>query len=260
MEQGNGRFNTISRTAAFSRMLSLFGSTSTTGWHARNCARSPAMHPARPRAHDHLLRGDGVFVVGAWDDVIDPGSSFGSGSTNSPRANSPCRLRHRHVPDKHHLRDGPRSLRSRRRGEVARQERVVLDRFEFTFGWDELLSKVIEESTGTSPTISVATKNAHGLHLQAARTTRRTRRSNHKGQMGVPRACGNPIRTQRLFSSLLTGYTMVPRSDRRQATQDRAAPYIYRTRKEESGMSVIQDDWRNRSAIRGLPKKRTASS
>ncbi len=114
MEQGNGKLNDASRTAAFSRMPSLFfHSTSTTRRQA--APDHLAMTRRAPRGHDHLFGGDDVFVVGAWDDV----NEFGIEPGAVPRIHPGQTHRvgwHRMFPDKYpHLRDGPRSRRSRRR-------------------------------------------------------------------------------------------------------------------------------------------------
>jgi CRISPR-associated protein Csm1 len=72
MAQGSGTYNTISRTAAFSRMLSMFFRQ-----HINYLLEKPKFRPItggvdRPRRASIIYSGgDDLFVVGAWDDVVE---------------------------------------------------------------------------------------------------------------------------------------------------------------------------------------------
>ncbi len=72
MAQGDGRYNTISRTAAFSRMLSVFFRQ-----HINYLLEHPTYRPitgGRERSRNATIiysGGDDLFVVGSWDDIVE---------------------------------------------------------------------------------------------------------------------------------------------------------------------------------------------
>ncbi|CFD27349.1 CRISPR-associated protein cas10/csm1%2C subtype III-a/mtube [Mycobacterium tuberculosis] len=149
MEQGNGKFNTISRTAAFSRMLSLFFRQ-----HINYVLARPKLRPitgddpARPREATIIYSGgDDVFVVGAWDDVIEFGIELRERFHEFTQGKLTVSAGIGMFPDKY-----PISVMAREVGDLEDAAKslpgkngVALFDREFTFGWDELLSKVIEE-------------------------------------------------------------------------------------------------------------------
>lgn len=149
MEQGNGKFNTISRTAAFSRMLSLFFRQ-----HINYVLARPKLRPitgddpARPREATIIYSGgDDVFVVGAWDDVIEFGIELRERFHEFTQGKLTVSAGIGMFPDKY-----PISVMAREVGDLEDAAKslpgkngVALFDHEFTFGWDELLSKVIEE-------------------------------------------------------------------------------------------------------------------
>lgn len=149
MEQGNGKFNTISRTAAFSRMLSLFFRQHINYVLARLKLRPiTGDDPARPREATIIYSGgDDVFVVGAWDDVIEFGIELRERFHEFTQGKLTVSAGIGMFPDKY-----PISVMAREVGDLEDAAKslpgkngVALFDREFTFGWDELLSKVIEE-------------------------------------------------------------------------------------------------------------------
>ncbi|WP_230866225.1 type III-A CRISPR-associated protein Cas10/Csm1 [Mycobacterium canetti] len=149
MKQGNGKFNTISRTAAFSRMLSLFFRQ-----HINYVLKHPKLRPLTGDDPERSRRatiiysgGDDVFVVGAWDDVIEFGIELRERFHEFTQGKLTVSAGIGMFPDKY-----PISVMAREVGELEDAAKslpgkngVALFDPEFTFRWDELLSKVIEE-------------------------------------------------------------------------------------------------------------------
>ena len=153
MSQQHGKYNTISRTAAFSRMLSLFFRQ-----HINYVLDRPALrpitgeHPPRPRQATIIYSGgDDVFVVGAWDDVVEFAielrtvfSEYTQGKLTVSAGigmfvdKYPIAVIAREVGE---LEDAAKS--HTRAGKT--KDAVALFDPSFTFGWDELTDDVIGE-------------------------------------------------------------------------------------------------------------------
>jgi CRISPR-associated protein Csm1 len=153
MAQQHGKFNTISRTAAFSRMLSMFFRQ-----HINYVLERPTRRPItgddppRPRQATIIYSGgDDVFVVGAWDDVVEFALEFRAVFTDYTQGKLTVSAGIGIFPDKY-----PISVIAREVGELEdaakshsragkAKDAVALFDPSFTFGWDELDNEVIGE-------------------------------------------------------------------------------------------------------------------
>ena len=153
MAQQQGKFNTISRTAAFSRMLSLFFRQ-----HINYVLERPNLrpitgdHPQRPRQATIIYSGgDDLFLVGAWDDVVEfaielraifsaytQGKLTVSAGIGMFADKYPIAVMAREVGE---LEDAAKSYT--RAGMT--KDAVALFDPSFTFDWDELDNEVIGE-------------------------------------------------------------------------------------------------------------------
>ena len=153
MTQQHGKFNTISRTAAFSRMLSLFFRQ-----HINYVLERPTHRPItgedppRPRQATIIYSGgDDVFIAGAWDDVLEFALEFRAVFNDYTQGRLTVSAGIGMFPDKY-----PIAVIAREVGELEdaakshsragkTKDAVTLFDPSFTFGWDELENEVIGE-------------------------------------------------------------------------------------------------------------------
>lgn len=153
MTQQHGKFNTISRTAAFSRMLSLFFRQ-----HINYVLASPKLRPLtgpqpiRPRQATIIYSGgDDVFVVGAWDDVVEFAVELRAVFAEYTQGKLTVSAGIGMFPDKYPIAVMAREVgqledaaKSYTRAGVSKDAVALFDP-KFTFSWDELADKVIGE-------------------------------------------------------------------------------------------------------------------
>lgn len=151
--QEGGKFNTVSRTAAFSRMLSLFFRQ-----HINHLLDSPRYRPItgeqprRPRQATIIYSGgDDVFLVGAWDDVVEFAVELRDRFTDYTQGKLTVSAGVGMFPDKY-----PVAVMAREVGDLedaakshthpagATKDAVALFDKDLTFGWGELRDQVIE--------------------------------------------------------------------------------------------------------------------
>jgi CRISPR-associated protein Csm1 len=146
-KQGGGAYNTISRTAAFSRMLSMFFRQ-----HINHLLEHPKQRPItggreRPRNITIIYSGgDDLFVVGSWDDVVEFAVELRDRFAEYTQGKLTVSAGIGMFPDKY-----PISAMAAETGALeaaakswrAEKDAVALFDTDLTFGWEELRDDVI---------------------------------------------------------------------------------------------------------------------
>ncbi len=146
--QKSGVYNTISRTAAFSRMISVFFRQ-----HINHLLESPTFRPItggaeRPRNITVVYSGgDDLFVVGAWDDVLEFSIEIRARFADYTQGKLTVSAGIGMFPDKY-----PIATMAAETGDLEaaakswRQEKdaVCIFATDTVFGWEELREQVIE--------------------------------------------------------------------------------------------------------------------